>query len=110
MVTPIEQRCGVSSFEVVTVETRGGVSDAGAKRGGLMPSASASEKDAGVWRDLVRAVSRRNTLRPVLGGRDLFRAIFWLGIFRVAFGHGLFRVVVFGRHCVARRFDAVAPR
>ena len=39
-----------------------------------MPSASASEKDAGVWRNLVRAVSRRNTFRPVLGGRDLIFA------------------------------------
>ena len=116
MVAPIEQQCGLSSFEVVTLETRGGVSDAGAKRGGLMPSASASEKGAGVWRDLVRAVSRRNTFRPVLGGRDLFRAIFWLGIFRAMFGlvifraifgRGLFRVVVFGRHCVARHFGAV---
>ena len=107
MVTPIEQQNRLPSFEVVTLETRGGVSDAGAKRGGLMPSASASEKDAGVWRDLVRAVSRRNTFRPVLGGRDLFRAIFWLGIFRAIFGHGLFRVVVFGRHCVARHFCAV---
>ena len=70
----------------------------------------------GVWRDLVRAVSRRNTFRPVLGGRDLLRAIFWLGIFRAMFGlvmfraifgHGLFRVVLFGRHCVARYFGAV---
>ena len=106
MVTPIEQQNRPPSFEVVTLETRGGVSDAGAKRGGLMPSASASEKDAGVWRDLVRAVSRRSTFRPVLGGRDLFRAIFWLGIFCAIFGHGLFRVVVFGRHCVARYFGA----
>ena len=102
MVTPIEQRCWLSSFEVVTLETRGEMSDAGAKRGGLMPSASASEKGAGVWRDLVRAVSRRITFRPVLGGRDLFRAIFGLGVFRAIFGRGLFRVVVFGRHCVAR--------
>ena len=70
----------------------------------------------GVWRDLVRAVSRRNTFRPVLGGRDLFRAIFWLGIFRAIFGlvifraifgRGLLRVMVFGRHCVARHFGAV---
>ena len=115
MVTAIEQKYRLSPFEVVTLETRGGVSDAGAKRGGLMPSASASERDAGVWRDLVRAVSRRNTFRPVLGGRDLFRAIFWLGIFRAMFGlvifraifgRGLFRVVVFGRHCVARYFGA----
>ena len=64
-------------------------------------------------RDLVRAVSRRNTFRPVLGGRDLFRAMFWLGIFRAIFGlvifraifgRGLFRVVLSGRHCVARYF------
>ena len=105
MVTPIEQQIRLSSFEVVALETRGEVSDAGAQRGGPMPSASTAQKDAGVWRDLVRAVSRRNTFRPVLGGRDLFRAIFWLGIFRamcglVIFraivGHGLFRVVVFG--------------
>ena len=98
MVTPIEQQYRLSSFEVVTLETRGGVSHAGAKRGGLMPSASESEKGAGVWRDLVRAVFRRNTFRPVLGGRDLFRAIF---------GRGLFRVVLFGRYCVARHFGAV---
>ena len=98
MVTPIGQRSRPPSFEVVTLETRGGVSDAGAKRGGLMPSASASEKDAGVWRDLVPAVSRCNTFRPVLGGRDLLRAIF---------GRGPFRVVVFGRHLVARYFGAV---
>ena len=76
MVTPIEQKCRLSPFEVVTLETRGEVSDAGAKRGGLMPSASASEKDAGVWRDLVRAVSRRNTFRPVLGGATYFARYF----------------------------------
>ena len=70
----------------------------------------------GVWRDLVRAVSRRNTFGPVLGGRDLFRAIFLLGIFRAIFGlvifraiFGLvlFRVMAFGRHFVARYFGAV---
>ena len=96
MVTPIEQQYRLSSFEVVTLETRGGMSDAGAKRGGLMPSASASEKDAGVWCDLVCAVFRRNSSLGITW-RDLFCAIF---------GRGLFRVVVFGRHCVARYFGA----
>ena len=81
-----------------------------------MPSASASQKGAGVRCDLVCAVFRRNTFRPLLGVRDLFRAIFGLGIFRAIFGlvvfraifgRCLFRVIVFGRHCVARYFGAV---